>query len=1204
MGGLGGNGAGITIGTTISIREATMGNPGGKGGQGGSGGQERCNCNHNICINGGRTGGQGGTGGPPATLHGGYLIIESNRFNNNYTIRAVGGTPPTRIENGMMIPIGGGDGIRGEGIANRGDLDHHRACSFLDNNTNKNDGRICAAAGYAGGVDQTEFNHRTPHEDRADGDPGERGENDQGGSGGRAFSAITDKQKLCAAGGGGGGKGSGGGGGGGGAGGIIIIVSPTINNNGMINVSGGAGGIGGNGGYSRIGGYGGNGIIHRTDTKKNLDGPIAYSGGGGGAGGAGGNGGKGADGQIIFIHAVGKLTKGNTSNVTPKEVVVSTVNTVITPSDPLPKSTSVWYNFNNQLFMDYSILYPNDNASDTYFGISKVQYNVNQVCNGITKTNLHNDDLDAQIYKNDNNNKQRLYLYPNTGFKSLWVNGTFKIESNEFLTKFYLCDGIHTLLIKVMDAHNNLTTFQKSIFIDQYAPCDNTNDTCTIDFLDTNDTPLNLATNGPFKVKINAIEASGSGTNPSATKLYIIKQIDNSNSPFHWYNSTDTISSIINKSETNRTCNTLFQLPSGISLSPMAHPVKADSTIDITNNIFSISAWWPPTPPTTPSTIDGTYWFIACLEDYAGNKSTIWDTSIPSNYPGIRNKAGNLDPYTLSIFNPTNSNGGFNYTETSKIAKAYLPPLYKRFVIDSNAVDASDCIADPCQVKILNPQPIHFENERNLSIAYDPPLYSTSHSLRVGIALPDDISGIAGVYYKIGNTPPKEIDTNLNYFIPRDTASTTRCETLRNTQNRMNSTEHKPPNWVDFCFDIIPIESTNLYIWVQDNAGNISVNKTFAQRKLYVDSILPTQPTNLTNPNNILRENTVSLSFIPSKDNIQISYHKLCIWPTYTLFNINELQNIINGQCPSITATGNNPVSTKDILYYQEQLVRIPPFTLDFGKWSFAVVGFDSAGNSSPFSTMYNLIISDGKSRLDYIEYDPNYNTGVYPKSGTNGYYNFKVYYSDLENRAPNLSQLWIDLNNNNFYDSDEKFDMEEEVQEGINILEKYTSGISFQIPLYLKYPQKIYQDENITKGSYKFKFYFETNSLSSIDGLKNGDPTKYSIITLDPYDLNSFDGFMQIRNNVATYSNEIKPTILLKAPPHTNTNNIINVWIYSKQHILIKKLIHNQPYSSIDRYVRWNLTDDQQTNVPTGLYWVVYEHDGDTLSIGKIIVK
>ena len=189
------------------------------------------------------------------------------------------------------------------------------------------------------------------------------------------------------------------------------------------------------------------------------------------------------------------------------------------------------------------------------------------------------------------------------------------------------------------------------------------------------------------------------------------------------------------------------------------------------------------------------------------------------------------------------------------------------------------------------------------------------------------------------------------------------------------------------------------------------------------------------------------------------------------------------------------------------------------------------------------------------------------------------------------MAQLHIDLDHNNFYEDSEKLNLFRVDAKPNN--ELYWDGEIYFYDIYLDYrPYKT--------NRYSFKFYFENKDTVAVDGSLIGNPTEDNYIVLDPYDLNSFDDSIQVRNNVF-YANRSKyyPVILLKPPRKTQT---ISVKIYNRQGYLVKKLLDKVRYKINHRYIKWDLTDERGSPVVSDVYSIFYFH-GSTLADQKRVV-
>ena len=77
-------------------------------------------------------------------------------------------------------------------------------------------------------------------------------------------------------------------------------------------------------------------------------------------------------------------------------------------------------------------------------------------------------------------------------------------------------------------------------------------------------------------------------------------------------------------------------------------------------------------------------------------------------------------------------------------------------------------------------------------------------------------------------------------------------------------------------------------------------------------------------------------------------------------------------------------------------------------------------------------------------------------------------------------------------------------------------------------------------------------------------------------------------------------PQILLK--PITDPKTKIWIHIYDQRGVLIKKLIPNQSYASIDRTIIWDTRDGRGRLVRAGLYHVVY-FNGQKKEMRRIMI-
>ncbi len=790
---------------------------------------------------------------------------------------------------------------------------------------------------------------------------------------------------------------------------------------------------------------------------------------------------------------------------------------------------------------------------------------------------------------------------------------------------FLLCDGLNYISITAKARDGTEKNKRFPFLVDQYAPCDNVDyHNCRMSLWDqkTGNEIHEGNNSGKIEIGLNIFEGVGSGllkdhSNENINQeqnynvqIYGLRQVENRNSPFHLAGDHERQINILKENESvlDKNCKEIIE-----------DHLWGENIDPVWKGVYDPEAR---IPITLSSDQEGTYWLFACLKDNAGNWSSIIDTestnffkmeNFPASYQGDMN--GNLK--LLSMFNPLGvydssvaDHNNYDPDEyPNRIREAYIPILHRRIIIDLPQVDfpGKNCNTDPCSPLILSPQPaIFFPGESNLQIAYDPPDYNGNKKLRLGIKLPKDHSGIAGVYYKIGSIPPSDADSDILYnFVPLDETSYQKCSSLISTnnsidgENRFYSEEWSKESWVDFCFDIIPLANSSVYVWLSDNAGNQNYLKAFAQRKLFVDITPPSPPTVLKTDFNPSHKTIIDLHFNPGKDSNGVAYHRLCYWESLSGFTRSKLQELFKGKCPDSASISGKRVQQSSLILFQgeERVVHtLSPFkSINAGRWSFAAFAIDYAGNVSSFSEIYEVVVSNGKSYLDFLVEDPQYSEGVYPRSGSDDFYTFKVKYTDADNRQPTVAQVWIDTDCNSIYEEHEKHDMGKEVDLSGNSTE-YWNGRTYIFQKHLEY-----NSEN--EGKYLYRFHFENNKIPSLSGFEGGDPNEIHVLQLDPYSLKSFEGPMQVRNNLYRRSSSRFPVILLKPPPANKISKKISVSVYDQTGSLIRRLLYQRPYSEIDRYLIWDLKNFRGSQVRSGVYHVVYFHDQKMVDFKRVVV-
>ena len=641
------------------------------------------------------------------------------------------------------------------------------------------------------------------------------------------------------------------------------------------------------------------------------------------------------------------------------------------------------------------------------------------------------------------------------------------------------------------------------------------------------------------------------------------------------------------------------------------------------------------------SNCDGTLYLIFCFKDNAGNWSRVIQshngvvvadidkqngvnavdrtliTNNINNYKGIQNPRS-LYPYKHS-FNTCSepSNTFLCYRDETQEAFLNLPTFIKRLFIDTPGIDYPlnpDCTEDPCPIPIISNlyAPLVTRNlERDVRIAFSPAGWTNQNSISVGIKLPEDKTGIKRIYYYVGGTAPSSVSAASVINIIGN-ISPTICDNVI----AANSTSSRSPsiNWVDYCFSIENVnDNQNVYIALEDGAGNIS---NFSSRSLFIDKIKPQVVSELkTNVNYIPITNPL-LSFKSSVDSASlgvgvigagIKSYKICYWEENQKFTEENLK-ILNinqeGACPKPSDIGynitnsiifDNPVANAP--YQNYQLLGLACCL----KWNIAVYAIDLAGNYSLPSSILQFVNTDGKPIITFTREKYDYIVGgVSPRIGTTGLYTFKIRYTDLLDRPeepslPTKTEVWVDLNGDSKYDSNEKFPMNRlggENQYGDN---NYSNGEDYYFTVQLKYNKN-----SLGKINYRFIFQGKNNLPAQTSIAYSVDATKEYNLILDPYDPNTINGMMEVRNNLATPDSTIFPTIIIKEPP-TGIDSVIRIIIYDNYHNIVRILYH-APYTNFGRYIRWNLKNDMGSLVLPGVYNIVYEY-GENYEYQKVMV-
>ncbi len=399
------------------------------------------------------------------------------------------------------------------------------------------------------------------------------------------------------------------------------------------------------------------------------------------------------------------------------------------------------------------------------------------------------------------------------------------------------------------------------------------------------------------------------------------------------------------------------------------------------------------------------------------------------------------------------------------------------------------------------------------------------------------------------------------------------------------------------------MSNDNLYVWLEDNAGNINSPGAVASRKLFIDTTPLAKPFNLNITPNPTLNPTPTITWEGATDPSGISHYIVCYWQAWAAFSYNDLLNLhnnINGSCPSSalllgrTSYTVSPHKHVGLPADIQSLVVPVGQPISAGLWHFAIYEVDNSGNISQPSDLYSLALSDGSSRLSFTNENEDFSLGgISPRTGSTGVYSFKVRYTDTLDTAPIVAQVWVDANGDGTYAESEKHDMDRAKDGSTSDNANYFNGEDYIEVVNLTY-------NPATKGKINYRFSFQNANGASINGSTNGDPTIDNEMQLDPYDLNTFPGMMQVRNNVWRPGSIQVPTILLKPP--ANKADQIKVSIYDPDGRLIKTIINSGRYSANTRFVRWDLKSKSGRPVGAGVYTAVY-FAGAERTFKKIIV-
>ena len=790
-------------------------------------------------------------------------------------------------------------------------------------------------------------------------------------------------------------------------------------------------------------------------------------------------------------------------------------------------------------------------------------------------------------------------------------------------------DGLHVVFLQVYDMAGNGSLMFYPFNSDRYAPCDGVSHTCVMK-LESNagETIDGVARENTFKLKLLVAE-NGSGFESTADvptptnniKLFVVNQITNS-----------TVSSLEAVHPTFPNVNMGVLHGTNLIKDRSCENLISDASNNYWNAlpIFYQGLYNPTSTDGMEISIDltgkpdGTYWFLACLRDKAGNWSMLIDKGSTS-VEAVGNIHRKNNKLNLSMYNANTLDHDFLVaTDAAKIIQdAFVPSLKKRLFFDKPINDVANtndniladggtpCVTDPCPALRLIARTAYYKvaeidggGRSTVRIAYSPVGFTNAKSLLVGIKLPVDLSGIKGVHYKIGSTPPNITEKDQN-LIARDVNSISNCSGLISAQiaadavpRFFDGNPETTTNWVDFCFTVVPQAGSSLYIWLEDNAGNNNYAGGFVAREMFIDLTAPGSPNNLIISPNPSISAFPKLDFDQAVDASGIKDYKVCYWLGLASFKNGSLQSKPAGSCPISSDLAGQPAFESnffaDVATAQQSYIVPASTPLAFGRWHFSMFARDNAGNISNFTPIYEMTISDGTNRLSFAYSETAYsNKVVDPPSGSSQDYTFKVNYTDLNNTAPTSAFVKIDLNNDGSYQLDEKFQMFNDQSANANN-NLFWDGEIFSKKIYLKYNPS-------TEGKITYSFEFSHVSATATSTQPNFDFNANHILQLDPYDVNSFDGMMQVRNNYSTPNSIHNPIILIKKPVNTKTK--INLYITNAHGKNIKYFYKMQRYEDLDRYITWNLQTEQGKFAGAGLYYVVYEFGNGNHFIAKIII-
>ena len=793
--------------------------------------------------------------------------------------------------------------------------------------------------------------------------------------------------------------------------------------------------------------------------------------------------------------------------------------------------------------------------------------------------------------------------------------------------------------------------------LDLYAPCDSIDHTCLFQSTSVNTfTPSTYLTNtlDTFNFSLSIGDGNGSGINGSNNVIIVPASFTDAGALRDANNNLIPNLHIDNtNSQLGKSCDVLFAAGgvwNNVEKAELSYPLDFNSSSNkpiLTNLMRNALRNLNPGVICT-NNCDGNLYLLFCFRDLAGNWSRIIGynpntTTLLADINGDGNVAndsslfvttayrGIATPRSLYQFEYSNNacsielNNNFACynKQPTPLLSTHIPTFAKRVFIDAPQPDIvdSDCTTDPCilpklsrEYSFLPKYTIATEVAEDVRIAYSPISWTNQQSVRVGIRLPQDKTGIKKVYYYKGISRPVLASAFRSIDVPRPIPQGI-CDNVR--FDNIQSLITPSINWVNFCFDILNVaDNETLYLLLEDNAGNNVINTItdttpIANRKLFVDRVKPFPPERLETDINYVNSTNPILSFRKATDNppnsVNVSgvvKYKICFWQETNNFKSNNLLQLsfgLPGVCPqgSDIDGGYGASIVVDQINTDIQNVNMPGLACCY-KWNIAVYAIDAAGNYSDPSLIYTFVNSDNIPRLSFTREKFDYIVGgVSPRIGTTGFYTFKVRYTDILDRPdlkrpPSKYFLWVDIDGNGKYEDFEKISMNR-LNDGTQYGDgDFSNGENYELIVNLKY-------NKASNGKILYRFNFVSSDEQFPKSYKDQvDATKQYTLALDPYDLSKVIGMMEVRNNLVVPDSTIFPTILLKSPDK-GENELIKLSIYDNYHNLVR-LLYEGTYADFGRYMRWNLKDTFGMLVGPGVYNVVYEFQG-TYEYKKVVV-